>query len=41
MRKVFNIGVGLVAVIGKNQQDAALKIADELGEEYFLIGKVE
>ena len=41
MRKVFNLGVGLVAVIGKNQQDAALKIANELGEEYFLIGKVE
>ena len=41
MRKVFNLGVGLIAVIGKNQQDAALKIANELGEEYFLIGKVE
>lgn len=40
MRKVFNMGIGLIAVLNKNLQDEVIKIADELGEKSFIIGEV-
>ena len=40
MRKVFNLGIGLVAIINKDQKNEVLKIADELGEKSFIIGEV-
>jgi len=40
MRKVFNMGIGLIAVINKNLQGEVLKIADELGEKSFIVGEV-
>lgn len=40
MRKVFNLGIGLVAIIDKEYQEEVIKIADELGEQSYLIGEV-
>lgn len=40
MRKVFNMGIGLIAIINKNLQDEVFKIANELGEKSFIIGEV-
>jgi len=41
MRKVFNLGIGLIAIVNKDQQNEVIKIADELGEKFYLIGEVE
>ncbi len=41
MRKVFNMGIGLIAIVSKDKQNEVTKIAEELGEEYFVIGEVE
>ena len=41
MRKVFNLGIGLIAIVNKDQQKEVIKIAEELGEESFIVGKVE
>jgi len=41
MRKVFNLGIGLIAIVNKDDQNEVKKIAKEFGEESFLIGKVE
>jgi phosphoribosylformylglycinamidine cyclo-ligase len=41
MRKVFNLGIGLIAIVSKEQQNSVMKIAEELGEKSFLIGEVE
>src|SRR5690606_41257624 len=40
MRKVFNLGIGLIAIVSRNNQNEVLKIADELGEKSFIIGEV-
>ncbi|HSP86620.1 MAG TPA: phosphoribosylformylglycinamidine cyclo-ligase, partial [Ignavibacteriaceae bacterium] len=41
MRKVFNLGIGLIAIVSKDQQNSVMKITEELGEKSFLIGEVE
>ncbi len=41
MRKVFNLGIGLIAILNKGDQNKVKKIAKEFGEESFLIGEVE
>lgn len=41
MRKVFNIGIGLVAITDKTNVDKLLSIAKKLGEEGIVIGEIE
>lgn len=41
MRKVFNLGIGLIAIVSKENQVKVIKIANELGEKSYLIGEVE
>ena len=41
MRKVFNLGIGLITIVNKDQQGLVEKIAGELGEESLIIGEVE
>ena len=41
MRKVFNLGIGLVVIVSQEKQDEVFKIADDLSEEAFMIGEVE
>ena len=40
MRNVFNLGIGLVAVVRKNDVDRVLQISKNLGENGIVIGKV-
>ena len=41
MREVFNMGIGLVFVVSKENLESALQIAEELNEKAMVIGKVE
>ncbi len=41
MRKTFNCGIGLVIAVAKEQQDQALKLLHETGEQAWCIGHVE
>jgi phosphoribosylformylglycinamidine cyclo-ligase len=40
MRKVFNIGIGLIAVVDKNDVNAAINISNELNENPVILGEV-
>jgi phosphoribosylformylglycinamidine cyclo-ligase len=40
MNRVFNMGIGMVAVLGPGQADRALEKLKRLGEPAFLIGKI-
>jgi phosphoribosylformylglycinamidine cyclo-ligase len=40
MRLVFNLGIGLIAVVDKNDADHVKRIADSLNEKSFVIGEV-
>lgn len=40
MRKAFNTGIGLIAIIDKNDVNLALKITKSLNEEAWIIGEV-
>lgn len=40
MRKVFNVGIGLVAIFSKNEIDSVQKFLTERNETHFLIGEV-
>jgi phosphoribosylformylglycinamidine cyclo-ligase len=40
MRKVFNIGIGLIAVLDKNDVEAAINIAHDFNENPVVIGEV-
>ncbi len=40
MRKVFNVGIGLVAIFSKNEIDSLQKFLTERNETHFLIGEV-
>ena len=40
MRKVFNIGIGLIAVVDQNDVQSAIKLANEVGEKAIIIGEV-
>lgn len=41
MRKVFNLGVGLVAVVSKEQEESAIQTSLALNEHAFVVGEVE
>jgi len=41
MREIFNLGIGLVFIISKNEVDTTLKLAKDLNEKAILIGEVE
>ncbi len=40
MRRTFNLGIGLVAVVSENKLDAALDLLQSLGEKPVVIGQV-
>jgi len=40
MRKAFNLGIGLIAIVSETDVEKIKTIADKLNEEYFIIGKV-
>jgi phosphoribosylformylglycinamidine cyclo-ligase len=40
MRKVFNLGIGLIAVVDKNDVEQAIKIANSMNEQPLVIGEV-
>lgn len=40
MRKVFNMGIGLIAIIRPKELDKVMDISQSIGEESFVIGKV-
>ncbi len=41
MRRTFNLGIGLVAVVPQDRADEALQLLKNAGEEPFVIGSVE
>ena len=41
MRVAFNIGVGMIAIVDKNDLEKIKSIAKEMNEECFVMGKVE
>jgi len=41
MREVFNLGLGLIIIVSKKKVSAALKLANELNEQFTVIGEVE
>ena len=41
MREAFNLGVGLIAIVNKNDVSDVLKISEESGTKGFVIGEVE
>jgi len=41
MREVFNMGLGLVIIVSKKKVGAALKIANEINEQFTVIGEVD
>lgn len=40
MRKVFNLGIGLIAVVNKQETEKVLEIAKNVNEEAYIIGEV-
>lgn len=40
MRKVFNMGIGLIAIINKNDLEQVEDIANQMNEELFVLGKI-
>ena len=40
MREVFNMGLGLVIIISKKKVGSALKLANEINEQFIIIGEV-
>ena len=40
MRSVFNLGIGLIAVIGKDRADDLMKLSEASGEAPILVGEV-
>ena len=41
MRKAFNLGIGLIAIVNKDDADSITAIANELNESAYIIGEVE
>lgn len=41
MREVFNMGLGLVIIVSKKKVGAALRIANEINEQFTVIGEVD
>jgi phosphoribosylformylglycinamidine cyclo-ligase len=40
MRKVFNLGIGLIAIVDKNFADETIKLANQINEKAYVIGEV-
>ena len=40
MRSVFNLGIGLVAVISKDILNDVKSYLDSINEQYYLVGKI-
>lgn len=40
MRKVFNMGIGLIAIIDQNDFEAVKRVSSLLNEDYYLIGEI-
>jgi phosphoribosylformylglycinamidine cyclo-ligase len=40
MREVFNLGIGLIAIVDKNDVDKVLSIASKINEPGIVIGEV-
>jgi phosphoribosylformylglycinamidine cyclo-ligase len=40
MRKVFNLGIGLIAVVNKNDVDKVLTLAANIGEKGIVVGEI-
>ena len=40
MRKVFNLGIGLITIVKKDQRKAIEKVANKFDEESILVGEV-
>lgn len=40
MRKVFNLGIGLIAVISAKEKNKFEKLCEEMNEQFYLIGEV-
>ena len=41
MRKVFNVGIGLVAIIHRSDEELTLQLAHEVKEHPLVIGEIE
>jgi phosphoribosylformylglycinamidine cyclo-ligase len=41
MRKVFNLGIGLIAIIGKSDVEKVLTISSAIGEEGIILGEIK
>ena len=41
MRKVFNVGIGLVVVVPREQEDLTLQLALEMKEHPIVVGEIE
>jgi phosphoribosylformylglycinamidine cyclo-ligase len=41
MREVFNMGIGLVIIISKKKVGSALKLANEINEQFIVMGEVD
>ncbi len=40
MRKAFNLGIGLIAIVNKNDVDNVLKISETLGDKGIVVGNI-
>ncbi|MDQ7817714.1 MAG: phosphoribosylformylglycinamidine cyclo-ligase [Melioribacteraceae bacterium] len=40
MRKVFNLGIGLIAIVGKNDVEKVLAVSSGIGEEGIILGEI-
>jgi len=41
MRMVFNLGIGLIAIVDKNDVDSIISISEKLGEKGIVIGEIK
>jgi phosphoribosylformylglycinamidine cyclo-ligase len=41
MRKAFNLGIGLITIVDKDDANSITAIANELNESAYIIGEVE
>ena len=40
MRKVFNLGIGLIAIVGKNDVEKVVAVSSGIGEEGIILGEI-
>ena len=41
MFNTFNMGVGMIAIVSKEEADKALQVLHEAGEDAYIIGEVQ